>query len=59
MVRIIEKLHPEKDATMQWHTQAVNITTNLKVKEDLTLQIFSATNSMTWKFHVDDSAKGR
>ena len=36
MVRLIEKIHPEKDASMQCNTQAVNITTNLKVKIDFT-----------------------
>ena len=36
MERIVEKLHPEIDAVMQWHTQAGNITTNHKVKLDFT-----------------------
>ena len=44
---------------MQRHTQAVNITTNLKVKVDFTLPSISATNIVTQKFHLDDSAKGR
>ena len=44
---------------MQWHTQAGNVTTNIKVKEYFTLHPFSATNIMTCKSHVDDSAKGR
>ena len=44
---------------MQWHTQAVNITTNLKVNIDFTLPALSVTNATTWKCHVDDSAKGR
>ena len=43
---------------MQWHTQAGNITTNLKVKIDFTLPALSAMNVVTWRFHVDDSAKG-
>ena len=42
---------------MQWHTQAGNITTNLKVKVDFTLPELSAMNAM--KRHVDDSDKGR
>ena len=44
---------------MQWYTQARNVTTNIKVEMDFTLPALSTTNVMTWKFHVDDSAKGR
>ena len=44
---------------MQWNTQSGNIMTYLKVKIDFTLPVLSATNSVTWNFHVDDSAKGR
>ena len=58
MRRIFGKLYPEKDAVMQWHTQAGSITTNHKVKEDFTLTAFSATNVVTCKCHVYDSAKG-
>ena len=43
---------------MQWNTQAGNITTNLKVGVYFTLPTISATNVLTWKCHVDDSAKG-
>ena len=57
--RLVEKLNSEKYAMIQWHTNARNITTNYKVKVDLTLPKLSATNVVTWKFHVDDSAKGR
>ena len=32
MGRLVEKVHLEKDAAMQWHMQAVNIIANLKVK---------------------------
>ena len=45
MVRLVEKLHPVKDDTMQWHTQAVNITTNLKVQVGFNLPVLSATNA--------------
>ena len=58
MGRLVGKLYPDKDAVMQWHTQAVNITTNLKVKVDFISPALSATNVVTWKYHVDDSAKG-
>ena len=34
MGRIFEKLYPEKYAVIQWHTQAVNMATNIKVKVD-------------------------
>ena len=57
--RIVVKLHPEKYAVMQWHTQAVNITTNLKVKVDFILLTLGAMNVVKWYYHVDDSAKDR
>ena len=44
---------------MRWHMQAVNITSDIKVKVYFTLPALSAMNLMTWKCHVDDSAKGR
>ena len=44
---------------MQWHTQTGNITTNNKVKVYFTLPALSAMHVMKWKFHVDESAKGR
>ena len=47
MVKLFEKLHPEKDDMIQWHTLAGNITTNNKVKVDFTLPTLSATNVMT------------
>ena len=52
-------ISPEKYAPMQWHMQARNITINLKVKVYFILPALSATNVVTWKCHVDDSAKGR
>ena len=39
--------------------QSVNITTNLKDEVGFTLPEISATNIVTWKFHVDDSSNGR
>ena len=44
---------------MQWHSQVGNITTDIKVKMEFTLPALSAMNIVTWKCHVDDSAKGR
>ena len=44
---------------MQWHMQAGNITTNFKAKVYFTLPTLSTTNDFTWKWHVDESAKGR
>ena len=35
IVRLVEKLYHKKDGVMQWHMQAGNITTNLKVEVDL------------------------
>ena len=59
MRRLVEKINPDKYAVMQWHMQAGNITTNIKVKVYLTLPKLSETNVVMWKCHVDDSAKGR
>ena len=59
MVRLIEKIFPQKDSTMQWNTQAVNITTNIKVQIDFTSPALSATNDVMWDFHMDDSANSR
>ena len=56
---IIQKLGPEEDTPMQWNRQAGSNTTHLKVKIDFTLPALSATNVVTWNFHVDDSNKGR
>ena len=58
MVSLVGKLHPEKYAVMRWHTQDGNITTNQKVKVDFTLPVLIATNVVTWKCHVYESAKG-
>ena len=54
---VIEKLNFKKDNDMQWHIQAVNITTNLKVKIDFTLPELSATKIVAWNCHVHDSVK--
>ena len=43
---------------MKWHMQAVNITTNLKVKIDFTLPGFSAKIILIENCHVYESAKG-
>ena len=59
MGRLLERLKPAKYAMMQWHTQAVNITTNLEFKVDFTLTSLSATNVVTWKCHVYEYTKGR
>ena len=57
--RLVEKLYPEKDDVMQWHTQDRNITTDIKVKIDFTLTALSAKTFVTWKCHLDDYSKGR
>ena len=44
---------------MQWRTQAVNIATDIKVKIYFTLPELSTKEIMTWKFHMDVSAKVR
>ena len=57
--RLVGKIHPDKDAVMQWHKQYGNVTTNHEVKVDYTLPAISATNVVTWLCNVDDYAKGR
>ena len=57
MGRLVGQIYPEKDSLMQWNIQDGNITTNLEVKIDFTLPALSATNVVTWNFHVDDSTK--
>ena len=59
MISLIEKLYPKKDAVMQCHMEAGNITTNVKAKIDFTLPELSAPNILMYNCHVDDSAKGR
>ena len=44
---------------MLCHTQAGNITNNLKVKIDLTSPELSAKKIVTWNCHADSSSKGR
>ena len=56
--RLVEKLSLEKYDVMQWHMQAGNITTNLKVKVYFTLPTLRPTNVLMWTFHVDDFPKG-
>ena len=56
---LVKRLGLEEDDPMQWNTQALNITANLKVKIDFTLPAISVTNHATQNFHVDESAKGR
>ena len=44
---------------MQRHKQAGNITNYDKVKVYFILTSFSATDVVTWKYHMDDYTKGR
>ena len=45
---LVENLKLEKDDVTQWHTQAGNITTNLKVKLYFTLPALSKANAVMW-----------
>ena len=54
---LVEKLNPDQYYVMQRHTQASNITTNIKVKVDFTLPALSVTNVVMWECHADDSTK--
>ena len=57
--RQVQKLNPTKYDVMQCHTQAGNITNNIKVEMNLTLPELSVTNVVTWECYVGDSAKDR
>ena len=43
--RLRKKINTKEDAVIKWHTQAGNITTNLKVKIDFILPELSMTKS--------------
>ena len=45
-------------ASMKWHMQTGNITTNTKVKIYLILPKFSAAKIVNQECHIDDSVKG-
>ena len=55
----ITKLYHKEDAVMQWHMQAGNITTNIRVKIFFTLPELSAVKPLIWNSYVDHSAKVR
>ena len=59
MLRLVGKLHPKKYDVMQWHMQASNITTNIKLEVEFTLPELRMLNVVTWKCHVDDRSKVR
>ena len=59
MRRLSERIILEKDAVMQWHTQAGNITTNIRGKVDFTLTTLSTTDVVIWKCHLNESARVR
>ena len=59
MGRLVEKIYPEKDAVIQWHSQDDNITTNIKVKVNFTLPALGVKNVVTCKCYVENSAKDR
>ena len=42
---------------MQWNTQVGIITTNIKVKIDFAFHELSATKTLVWNYHVDESVK--
>ena len=52
IIRLRTKLETKKYYMMQWHTQAVNITTNLKVKIYFILPEFSVMKIVTWWYHI-------
>ena len=57
MGNIVERLSLKRDAILQCHTQAGNITTTFKVKLDFTLPALIVTNVITWDFHVEKCFK--
>ena len=56
--RIISKLKIKEVSVIQWHTQAGNINTNLRVRIDFALPEFSAKKIMMWECYMDNSSKG-
>ena len=54
VIRRLIKTQTKEDFVIQWNTQLGDITTNLKVKIDLTLSEFRPAKMLTWDFHVDD-----
>ena len=59
MRRLIEINNPKKDAVMKRNMQAVNITTNMKVKIFFTFPELRTTKILMWNFNIDDFANGR
>ena len=57
MKSLITKSNPKIESVMQWHTQAGNITTDLRVKIDLTLPEICVMKIVTWNCHIDDSGR--
>ena len=47
MARLINKISSKKYAVVQWHTQADEMITNIKVNLDFTLTELSATKIVT------------
>ena len=59
MGRLVKNIYLEKYYMMQLHTQAGNITSDLKFKLDFALPALSTENVVTCKCYADDSAEGR
>ena len=59
MNNLISKLKCKDSTTTKWRTQAGNFTTNKMATVDFCLPKFSATKTVTWKCHVDESTEIR
>ena len=59
IVGVFIKYCPKQDVVIQWHTQAENITTSIKVEVDFTLPPLCMANVVTWECPVYESDKGR
>ena len=59
MRSIMKNFEIKEGSVVEYHIQADNITTNLKVKIYFTLPEFSTTKTVTWNCHVYDTANGR
>ena len=54
MRSLIKNLNPKEDAMMHWHTQVVDIITNIEVEVYFPLPELGVTKIVTCNFHGDE-----
>ena len=57
--KLTSKLKTKETAENTWETQSETFTASNKVNINFCLPDFSATNIVTWKFHIDESTNSR